>query len=138
MKKKIIAILTAFAFIFATFSFTSSNVAEAKGYSSGKGSYSPSKNQTVNRSQNSSTQQSNQAKSTNTTPTSNKGGFMKGILLGGLGGFLMGSLFSHLGPVGTGLALLVNLLLFAGVIMLMVNLFKAYQKRRKEQEAWKR
>ncbi len=66
------------------------------------------------------------------------GGFLKGMLLGGLGGLLLGSLFAGLGPIGSILAFLVNAMLAAGVIIMIVKLFKHWKKRKQEQTVWRR
>ncbi|MEB9936198.1 hypothetical protein P4K88_24145, partial [Bacillus cereus] len=79
-------------------------------------------------------------KATNTAPKSNKGSFMKGLLLGGLGGLLMGSLFANMGALGSVLAFMVNMLVMAGIVMLAVRAFKYFKDQRKkkaDEVAWK-
>ncbi|UOY93033.1 hypothetical protein MUG87_02535 [Ectobacillus sp. JY-23] len=143
MRNKIMAMITAFALTFVALSFTTVDYAAAKGYKSGKRSFTPSQNQTVptNKSQNSNIKQTTPSKPTpsvTTKPKSKAGSFAKGLLLGGLGGLLLGSLFAGLGPIGTVLAFMINMMLFAGIIMIAAKLFKAYKKKRqKEREAWK-
>lgn len=119
-----------------------------KSYKSGKKSYTPSsgqkskvdlnkKDSNVN-SQKTTTD--SKTKATNTAPKSNKGGFMKGLLLGGLGGLLMGSLFANMGALGSVLAFMVNMLVMAGIVMLAVRAFKYFKDQRKkkaDEVAWK-
>ncbi|WP_258178016.1 hypothetical protein, partial [Bacillus paranthracis] len=118
-------------------------------YKSGKKSYTPSsgqkskvdlnkKDSNVN-SQKTTTD--SKTKATNTAPKSNKGSFMKGLLLGGLGGLLMGSLFANMGALGSVLAFMVNMLVMAGIVMLAIRAFKYFKDQRKKKEdevAWKR
>ncbi|WP_028400535.1 hypothetical protein [Ectobacillus panaciterrae] len=146
MRKKIMTIITAFTLTFAALSFISVEHAAAKGYKSGKRSYTPSQNQTVtpNKSENSNIKQTtpDTKPSVSAKPASKSkvGSFAKGLLLGGLGGLLMGSLFASLGPIGSVLAFMVNMLLFVGIIMMIRKIFKSYKKQRQREahEAWRR
>lgn len=58
---------------------------------------------------------------------SNKGSFMKGLLLGGFGGLLMGSLFVNMGVFGFVLVFMVNMLVMVGIVMLVVCVFKYFK-----------
>ncbi|MGG2092017.1 hypothetical protein AB1283_04710 [Bacillus sp. S13(2024)] len=148
MLKKIVTILTAFMFVFAASSSVDS--AYAKTYKSGKKSYTPSSGQTQKSTVDLKKKDSNvnankttdsKTKATNTAPKSNKGSFMKGLLLGGIGGLLMGSLFANMGALGSVLAFMVNMLVMAGIVMLAVRAFKYFKNQRKkqvEEAAWKR
>ncbi|MGG2065514.1 hypothetical protein [Bacillus sp. S14(2024)] len=148
MFKKIVTILTAFMFVFAASSSVDS--AYAKTYKSGKKSYTPSSGQTQKSTVDLKKKDSNvnankttdsKTKATNTAPKSNKGSFMKGLLLGGIGGLLMGSLFANMGALGSVLAFMVNMLVMAGIVMLAVRAFKYFKNQRKkqvEEAAWKR
>ncbi|MCM3737208.1 hypothetical protein M3215_15725 [Bacillus cytotoxicus] len=150
MLKKMVTILTAFMFVFAAGSFVSVDSAYAKSYKSGKKSYTPSSSQTQKSKVDLNKKDSNvnankttdsKTKATNTAPKSNKGGFMKGLLLGGLGGLLMGSMFGHMGALGSVLAFMVNMLVMAGIVILAVRAFKYFKDQRKkrvEEAAWKR
>jgi predicted lipid-binding transport protein (Tim44 family) len=142
MLKKLVTFLTAL-FVFAALSFTAMDQAEAKGYKSGKKSFTPSQNQPSNSSPNSNIQKTTpdtKPAATTKPAAQNKGSFAKGLLLGGLGGLLLGSLFAGLGPIGSILAFLVNMLLFAGIIMIGVKLFKHFKKKREQEvrDTWKR
>ncbi|MFD0771908.1 hypothetical protein ACFQZ1_24575 [Bacillus sp. CGMCC 1.60114] len=150
MLKKIVTILTAFMFVFAASSFISVDSAYAKTYKSGKKSYTPSSGQTQKSTVDLKKKDSNvnankttdsKTKATNTAPKSNKGSFMKGLLLGGLGGLLMGSLFANMGALGSVLAFMINMFVMAGIVMLAVRAFRYFKNQRKkqvEEAAWKR
>ncbi|PGK42323.1 hypothetical protein CN907_09430 [Bacillus anthracis] len=148
MLKKLVAVMTAFMVIFGASSFMFVDQAAAKSYKSGKKSYTPSSGQKskvdLNKKDNNVNSQKtttdSKTKATNTAPKSNKGSFMKGLLLGGLGGLLMGSLFANMGALGSVLAFMVNMLVMAGIVMLAVRAFKYFKDQRKKKEdevAWK-
>ncbi|MDM5155197.1 hypothetical protein QUF88_15690 [Bacillus sp. DX1.1] len=149
MLKKFVTVLTAFMVVFAAGSFVFTDNVAAKSYKSGKKSFTPSsgQNSKVNLNKKDSnvnakkTTPDSKTKATNTAPKSNKGSFMKGLLLGGLGGLLMGSLFANMGALGSVLAFMVNMLVMAGIVMLAVRAFKYFKNQRKkqaEEAAWKR
>ncbi|MDM5188902.1 hypothetical protein QUF99_16725 [Bacillus sp. DX4.1] len=141
MLKKFVTVLTAFMVVFAAGSFVFTDNVAAKSYKSGKKSFTPSsgQNSKVNLNKKDSnvnakkTTPDSKTKATNTAPKSNKGSFMKGLLLGGLGGLLMGSLFANMGALGSVLAFMVNMLLMAGIVMLAVRAFKYFKNQRKKQ-----
>ena len=149
MLKKLVAVMTAFMVIFGASSFMFVDHAAAKSYKSGKKSFTPSSGQKskvdLNKKDSNVNSQKttpdSKTKATNTAPKSNKGSFMKGLLLGGLGGLLMGSLFSNMGALGSILAFMVNMLVMAGIVMLAVRAFKYFKNQRKkqaEEAAWRR
>ncbi|PEZ03759.1 hypothetical protein CN326_17960 [Bacillus sp. AFS018417] len=150
MLKKIVTLLTAFMFVFAAGSFISVDSAYAKTYKSGQKSYTPSSGQTQKSTVdlkkkdshvNSNKTTGSKTKATNTAPKSNKGSFMKGLLVGGIGGLLMGSLFANMGALGSVLAFMINMFVMAGIVMLAVRAFKYFKNQRKkqvEEAAWKR
>ncbi len=78
---------------------------QRKSYKSGKKSFTPSSGQKskvdLNKKDSNVNSQKttpdSKTKATNTAPKSNKGSFMKGLLLGGLGGLLMGSFICKYG-----------------------------------------
>ncbi|HDV8361196.1 MULTISPECIES: hypothetical protein [Bacillus] len=148
MLKKLVAIMTAFMVIFGASSFMFVDHAAAKSYKSGKKSFTPSSGQKskvdLNKKESNVNSQKttpdSKTKATNTAPKSNKGSFMKGLLLGGLGGLLMGSLFANMGALGSVLAFMVNMLVMAGIVMLAVRAFKYFKDQRKkkaDEVAWK-
>ncbi|MDL2417980.1 hypothetical protein ACTIGL_12835 [Bacillus shihchuchen] len=149
MLKKLVAVMTAFMVIFGASSFMFVDRAAAKSYKSGKKSFTPSSGQKskvdLNKKDSNVNSQKttpdSKTKATNTAPKSNKGSFMKGLLLGGLGGLLMGSLFANMGALGSVLAFMVNMLVMAGIVMLAIRAFKYFKDQRKKKEdevAWKR
>ncbi|MFD2115860.1 hypothetical protein ACFSTH_03840 [Paenibacillus yanchengensis] len=72
----------------------------------------------------------NQAGATANKP--NSGGFMRGMLFGGLAGMLFGGLFAGMGGFGQILSLLVNIIIFAAIIMAVRALFIYIRNNRKQ------
>ncbi|MDQ0216351.1 putative lipid-binding transport protein (Tim44 family) [Oikeobacillus pervagus] len=149
MGKKILKFFMAFAIILAPISFVAIDDASAKGYKSGKRSYSPSKSQPVFPKKDTNNQSSKVKQDENKTVKNNtaaqkpnKGGMLKGLLLGGLGGLLIGSLFAGMGLGGFGsiLAFIVNILVIVGIIMLIRNIFIYFKNSRKQkaENEWRR
>ena len=141
MMKKFIGFLTALMLMFAAISFISPDSAEAKGYKSGRKSYSPTQNETVVQKKDSTVNSSKVQQDSKAPATAKKsGGFLKGMLLGGIGGLLLGSLFAGLGPIGAILAFFVNMMLMVGIVMIGFKLFKHWKKKKRQQEmeAWRR
>lgn len=144
MFKKLLIFFVAFAFIFAPSGFIGVDEASAaKSYKSGKKSFNTNNSDSVT---NSST---NKQGTTSTPQTPAKspsvakpstGGFMKGLLLGGLAGLLLGSMLDDLGFLGTLLALFVNILAVVGIFMIVRKLYLhfANERKKKDYEAWKR
>lgn len=140
--KKWIMVFLALAVVFS-FGLAIQDAADAKGYKSGKKSFSP-------------TQSNHQINSTPTKPdagssvlpsskpmtsTPGSGGFMKGLLYGGLAGLLFGSLFGNLGFLGAILGFLVNLLAVIAVVAIVIRLYTFIKDQRRKREfhnAWKR
>ncbi|WP_369899487.1 hypothetical protein [Bacillus manliponensis] len=150
MMKKIVTVLTAFMLIFTAGSFIGVNHVDAKGYKSGKKSYTPPSGQTDKSKFGGTKSDSNvnvkktspdsKTKATNTAPKKSKSGLMKGLLLGGLGGLLLGSLFANMGVLGSILAFMVNMLVMVGIIMIAIRIFKYFKNKRKkqvEEAAWR-
>ncbi|MGE8206464.1 hypothetical protein ACQKP0_18300 [Heyndrickxia sp. NPDC080065] len=140
MRKKLLMFLTVFTLIFTVSSLGFVDDASAKGFRSGKRSFNPthsnqfSPNKSTN---NNKIKQDTHTNSTNksfTKNSSNKGGFMKGMLLGGLGGLLIGNLFGGLGlgAFGSILAGFVNVIIIIGVIMIIARIFKFFKRNNSE------
>ena len=119
----------------------------AKSYKSGKKGFS--NNNSSNSSNNSlfsnkkkdtdSKQNSSAAKKNDSTAkNSSKGGFMKGMLFGGLAGFMLGGLLSNMGAMGAVLGLLINVIAIAAVFMIIRKLFQMYINKRLEKERERR
>lgn len=139
--KKLLMLLVAFALFFAPHG-VGYDQADAKGYKSGKKSFNstttPSKSDSnVNATTN---KPADAANKTTSTAAPSKGGFMKGLLLGGLAGFLFGSLFSDLGTLGAIFGFLINLLAIVAIVVLIRKAFTYFKNQRKKQELnpWKR
>ncbi|WP_301107500.1 hypothetical protein [Sporosarcina sp.] len=112
--------------------------AEARGYKSGKKSFS-----TPNRVQpNKAEKKQDQTNQNNNTTAAGKtakpgmgGGLMKGLLVGGLAGLLFGSLFANMGMLGSLLGLIVNVLAIVLIIALVRKIFAIFkEKERKKNE----
>lgn len=148
MLKKLVTVMTAFTVIFTASNFMFVDTAAAKSYKSGQKSYTPSSGQKskVDLNKKDSNVQAKKTtpdtKAKNTAPKSksNKGSFMKGLLVGGIGGLLMGSLFANMGALGSILAFMINMAVMAGIVMLAVRAFKYFKNQRKkqaEEAAWR-
>ncbi|OUM96714.1 MAG: hypothetical protein A9Z00_03795 [Thermobacillus sp. ZCTH02-B1] len=58
------------------------------------------------------------------------GGFLKGLMIGGLAGFLFGSLFAHMGFLGELLGLMINLLAIYFLFVLVRAAYRHFRDRR--------
>jgi len=63
------------------------------------------------------------------------GGFLKGMMIGGLAGMMFGSLFGGMGFMGDILGLLINLAAIAVIIFAIRGIFMYFKNRRKTQDA---
>ncbi|SDE78954.1 hypothetical protein SAMN04488542_102133 [Fontibacillus panacisegetis] len=137
MLKKMTMIVMAFTLIFA---FTSPDLADAKrsgGFKSGTRSYTttPKKSTTTDSNVQKSTTTSNNKSSATSTGSNTKrgffsgGGFMKGLMIGGLAGMLFGGLFSGMGAFGNLLGLAVNLLAIYIVIVAVMALYRRFKNK---------
>ncbi|MEF2964745.1 hypothetical protein V3851_02800 [Paenibacillus sp. M1] len=134
MLKRLTMIVMAFTLIFA---FASPDLADAKrgGFKSGTRSYTTTpKKSTTNDYQKSSDTSSTQKPGATTGTNTGRGffsggGFMKGLMVGGLAGLLFGGLFSGMGFFGNLLGLAVNLLAIYAVISVVVWLFRRFKRR---------
>ncbi|EIT84812.1 hypothetical protein A374_14010 [Fictibacillus macauensis ZFHKF-1] len=142
MLKKIIAASIVFTFLLGPVTsivfHDTNHVASAKGYRSGvKGFKNGGSNNGP--SQFKQQQKSNKgffSKRSNTK--SKRGGFFRGLLLGGVAGFLFGGLLSSLGPLGSILGLLVNVLAIVVIISLIMRLVSMFKNRRRTDDQWRR
>jgi predicted lipid-binding transport protein (Tim44 family) len=145
MVKKILAAMVALSVAFTpvgSYVFDGhDNTVSAKSYKSGKRSFNvnPSSPSRSNK------QQSNffnNKKSNNsfTNSVKKRGGFMRGLLFGGIAGMLMGGLLGNMGGFGAFLGLLINVIAVIVVISLIRSIFRMLKNRRREQEdtRWKR
>lgn len=146
MLKKLVALFAALMLALAPLGFIGhDDAAYAKrSYSSGSKSFKPSTTPSNNISNVTPQKQPSSATTTKTplkqsAPAASKGGFMKGMLYGGLAGLLLGSLFANMGGLGAILGLLINIIGIAILfilVMKVVNYFKT-QRKDKDMRTWK-
>ncbi|AXI00904.1 preprotein translocase subunit Tim44 [Sporosarcina sp. PTS2304] len=117
--------------------------AEARGYKSGKKSFStPNKVQPnkIEKKQD-NTKQDNVKQNNDKTATGNTakkpsmgGGLMKGLLVGGLAGLLFGSLFANMGVLGSILGLLINVAAIGFIIFMIRKIFVLFKEKQRKKE----
>ncbi|EGQ26326.1 hypothetical protein ABZ756_10570 [Mammaliicoccus sciuri] len=115
--------------------------AEARGYKSGKKSFSTPNRVQPNKAEK---KQDNTNQSNNKAAASKKpgtgGGLMKGLMLGGLAGLLFGSLFANMGMLGSILGLMINVLAIVFIIFMVRKIFAIFKekerKRNEEMNQW--
>lgn len=146
MLKKIIASLLVFSLFLAPvatlFDHTPHTVS-AKSYKSGKKSYNTgtSNNHSYNKKE--TNQQRKQQTTTNfkkksTAQKSKKGGFLKGLFVGGFAGLLFGSMLGNLGFLGSVLGFIINIMAILALVMIIRKIFSSIKKRRKDYSTWER
>ncbi|GER73947.1 hypothetical protein [Weizmannia acidilactici] len=145
--KKFFMLLMSLTLVFSVVGLNFSHAVDAKGYRSVKRSYqSVPKTTTPSTKQNSQYQSKTNQNTTsifgnksNTASSSSKGSFVKGLLLGGLGGMLFGSMFSHLGGLGTALTAMANILMLIALVLIVIKLFQSvFNNRKKDREVYER
>lgn len=131
--KRVMMIVMVFTLFFAV---TAPDFADARrgGFKSGTRSFTttPKKSTTDNVRKNDS---STGTKAGATGVNANRGffsggGFMKGMMLGGIAGLLFGGMFAGMGAFGNILGLLINLFAIYAVVMLVMNFFRRRRERR--------
>lgn len=144
--KKLMAMMLAVAVMFGAGGFVPVDHADAKGYKSGKRSFQPTQpsqnTPAPNQSQfNNSNSVKTPAKNTAPAPAQKStGGFMKGLVFGGLAGLLLGGLLGNMGALGDIIGLLVNVMFVVLIIGIVRKLYTTYKQRKQEKEAdaWRR
>ena len=129
MFKKLLVFFVAFALIFSPGGlFEHQEVDAKKSYKSGTKSFTPTKNDS---NMNSTTNKPSTNTPANSTPAkpASSGGFMKGLLFGGLAGMLLGSMFGE-GMLGAIFGLLINILVIAAVIFLVRKIYVYFKNQR--------
>ncbi|MTT33084.1 hypothetical protein GMB86_13815 [Terrilactibacillus sp. BCM23-1] len=137
MMKKIAAAFLALTLVFtpiaSSFVFFEPNTASAKGYRSGVKSFKGNNNS-------GSFFNSNKSQRNNSTATRsngsafNRGGFMRGMFLGGLSGLLFGSMLANMGAFGQMAGLLINILAIVAIIALIRYIFFNRKRNRKNED----
>ncbi|MFB5675661.1 hypothetical protein ACE3NQ_02790 [Paenibacillus terreus] len=141
--KKFTMIMMALTLLFAVVAPSDADARRGGGFSSGKRSYqtTPSKpndsstNNNVNRSETNRSNNGTVAGSTNNrTGGFFGGGFMRGMMIGGLAGLLFGGLFANMGMLGSLLGLAINLLGIYLLVVIGFAIYRSIRNRRKQQE----
>ncbi|RFU66575.1 hypothetical protein [Peribacillus glennii] len=114
------------------------NVASAKSYKSGKRGFNNN-----NPSSNFQNRQNNNVKRSNdgfTKSVQKRGGFMRGMLFGGLAGLMLGGLLGNLGAFGAVIGFLINFIAIIVLIALIRGVFRMLSKNRRRQDdnQWRR
>ncbi|MGE7218702.1 hypothetical protein [Priestia koreensis] len=148
MLKKFMAVLISATFLFAVTPVGSfitpheDHVASAKGYKSGKRSFGGnSSNNGPSLFKKSTPSKKNNSVTNKSAATKSKtGGFMRGMLFGGIAGLLLGGMLGNMGGFGAFLGLMLNILAIVVVISLIRGIFTYFRNKRKEEEArsWRR
>lgn len=119
--------------------------ASAKGYHSGVKSFHSGGSTGTSSFFKTKQQQRNTPSSTTSRTTRSQGGFLKGMLFGGLAGLLFGGLLSNLGGLGTFVGLLLNILIIVFIVVALIALIRyivsgIFRSKRKNEETnpWKR
>ncbi|HLR80092.1 MAG TPA: hypothetical protein VK119_05870 [Bacillota bacterium] len=108
---------------------------EAKRYMSGKKSFNMPKNR-PNQSNFQKKQNQQPSKHNATTKQQNsKGGFMKGLMFGGLAGLLFGGMLANMGMLGSLLGLLINIGALYLLFVIIRNIFRLFTERRDREDA---
>ncbi|MFD2445301.1 hypothetical protein ACFSO7_15160 [Bacillus sp. CGMCC 1.16607] len=113
---------------------------EAKGYKSGKKSFNTNRSNTNTNSFFQKKQNNTTTNKSATTYKKRSGGFMKGMMVGGLAGLLFGSMFANMGFLGSILGFMINvigIIILIAVIRKIFNLYM-FKKRTEENNQWRR
>lgn len=143
MLKKLMASLLVFSLFLAPIGHIvdqNTQVASAKSYKSGKKSYSPPASNSPSFFKKDRDQQVNKQKSTsNYSKKSKKGGFLKGLFLGGVAGLLFGSLLGNLGMLGSILGFLVNMMVLVAIVIVIQKIVTSlFRNKRRDYDSWNR
>lgn len=115
-------------------------VVAAKRYSSGKKGFNMNVNRNVNQNQNPSmfqqkrSEQQQKASVNRPDATQQKGGFMRGLMLGGLAGLLFGGLLASMGLLGSFIGLAINILAIVVLIVLVGKIFELLKSKKKKED----
>ena len=145
MKKILSAVLTAvlfFRLIGNVVFHNDSTTVEAKSYRSGSKSFKSNNNSTNNNTFQQRKADPIQPIIAATTNTKrgffSGGGFMRGLMIGGLAGMLFGGLFANMGFMGDILGLFINLIAIFVVIALIRKIFSFFKNNKKDPNPWRK
>ncbi|TKH36020.1 hypothetical protein C1I59_13795 [Paenibacillus polymyxa] len=132
--KNMMMLMMAFTLLIAMIAPSTADARRGGGFKSGPKSYqsTPSK---ANDSSGINKSDSGTKSSAATGNTSRTGGFLKGMMLGGLAGMLFGGLFGNMGALGSLLGLAVNVLAIYVLIMVGVGIYRAIKNRRRPDDS---
>ena len=144
--KKILSSIIAITIIFSPignviFQDVQQTEVSAKKYRSGTKSFNKSNTGTkVNNQQNTKNQNTVNSSTAGKNNTGKSGGFMKGMLYGGLAGLMFGGLISSMGALGPIFGMMVNILAILVVFLLISKVIKAIRNNRYKEEngQWRR
>lgn len=141
MLKKIIAATMIFTFVLMPVKdivfHDSAQTVSAKGYRSGVKSFNSNKGSGNSFFQNKNPQQNKQKSFFNNNKSSaksQKGGFLKGMMFGGIAGLLFGGMLANMGGLGSLLGILINIIAILVVISLIGRIFNMFRNNRRTQE----
>ncbi|MCK9862562.1 hypothetical protein [Paenibacillus sp. ATY16] len=133
MKKGLLVIM-AFA-LFLTFGLGQADAAKrGGGFKSPKQSYTQTPKKQANVQESNSGTKAGATTNKTGAATTNKGffsggGFMKGMLIGGLAGMLFGGLLGNMGGMGQFFGLLINLIAIFVLVRIVISLFRMFKKK---------
>ncbi|WP_409294296.1 hypothetical protein V1498_13850 [Peribacillus sp. SCS-26] len=107
---------------------------EARGYKSGKRSFNTNGSTTKNSPYFQTKKQSPSTSSKSAAQKRNSGGFMRGLMYGGIAGLLFGSMFANMGAFGSLLGMMVNLVAMYFVFSLIRSFFAARRNKRQQED----
>ena len=139
LKKLMVALLT-ITLIFSpigNFVFNDAPIAEAKRYKSGKKSFNTNKQNTPTQSniQKDKEAKKPDAQKNTKSPSANKGGLMRGLLVGGVAGLLFGSLFANMGMLGSILGFMINAAAIIFLVVIIRKVFGLLRARKQDEDA---
>lgn len=137
MWKKMLLVFTLFAFTAVVVIPADDADAARRGISSGKRSYTKTPAKAQDNVSKSTTKDSGSTAGAGTTTQkrgfTSGGGFMKGLMIGGIAGMLFGGMFGGMGFFGDILGLLVNLAAIFFVVVLIMGIVNSLRRRRQHQ-----
>ncbi|MFD0048984.1 hypothetical protein ACFVHQ_06620 [Actinomycetes bacterium NPDC127524] len=146
MIKKILAAMLTLTLVFSPagasvfVDHNHTNTASAKSYKSGKRSFNSNRSNFQNNNRSNYQRNNRSYNSPSKSNSFRKGGFVRGMLFGGLAGMLFGGLLGHLGGFGAIFGLLVNVIAILIIIMIISKIFSLFRRNRRpeDRDSWRR